>query len=60
MYHDESKYIFDEETAVEEDDYWYITHHGQKLRVRKADGGGHITECGGPCGDIYTDYNGEM
>lgn len=59
MYPDESKYVFDEDTAIENVDYWYIDFFGEKIRQRKCSGGGTITEYGGPAGDGYTDVNGD-
>lgn len=59
MYPNNRNYKYDEETAREGEDYWYINHMGERIRQRKADGGGTITEFGGPCGSLYTDENGD-
>lgn len=59
MYGNDKDYVFDEDTAVEGEDYWYIDHFGEKVRQRKASGGGTYTDFGGPCGPLYTDVNGD-
>lgn len=61
MYTDEDeKYVYPEDNAVKGVDYWYRVIDGQRVRVRRATGGGHYTDFGGPCGPLYTDRDGNM